>query len=441
MTRSNDKHNLSLVYLPPGSLSPHPDNPRVHRAKQIAQIAKSIEAFGFRIPVVIDERNRIVCGHARVQAALKLKLNQIPVLRTSDLNDAQMRAFMVADNRLAENAEWDERLLARNFEVLSELKLDFDLEVTGFEYGQIEQLVEIEHSANDESDETFPEKPPAICKLDDLWQLGAHRLLCADSTNPASFERLTGGQKATIAFTDPPYNVSAKHIGRVCAKRHGDFGQAAGEMTPDEFVAFLSKVMALMCAHSQDGSIHYLCMDWRHAGQMLAAGYARYSELKNICVWSKDRAGMGSFYRSQHELVFVWKNGDARHQNNFELGQYGRNRSNLWPYPSAQSMREADGDPGHGEALSLHPTVKPVRMIADALRDCSRRGEVVLDPFAGSGSTIIAAEKTRRICYAIELDPQYCDVVIARWEAWTGQKAVLGSPRPRFRVRIPRGVA
>jgi len=436
--RKHAKENRSrgtdavLEYVDVTSLRPHPTNPRLHSKKQIRQIAESIRAFGFRVPVVIDHSSRLICGHARVEAARLVGIDRVPSLRVTDLSDEQVRGLMIADNRLTDLSTWDDQLLGENLKILSDLDLDFEIESIGFDYGEIEQrllTLEGDDDSDSEADAVpAPDALPIVTRTGDLWSLGdperPHRILCADSTDAACYERLLGDNRAAMVFTDPPYNLPARTIGQVCASEHGDFAMGSGEMSPEEFREFLTLVMEQLCRFSEDGSIHYLFMDWRHAPEILAAGGAQYTELKNLCVWVKDRPGMGAFYRSQHELVFVFKHGETRHKNHFELGQHGRTRSNVWSYPSVRSLDSADGDPEGDEALKLHPTIKPVRLIEDAVLDCSRRGEIILDPFLGSGSTLIACEKSGRILAGLEISPRYVDVAIARWERWTGQEAI-----------------
>jgi DNA modification methylase len=421
-----------LEYVDVASLKPHPSNPRLHSSKQIKRIAESIRAFGFRMPVVIDATNRLICGHARVEACKLLGIERVPALRVTDLSEDQIRGLLIADNRLTELSTWDDKLLAENLKLLSTLDLEFDIETIGFDYGEIEQRIltlEGDQARDDEADQVPDSLDlPIVTRVGDLWRLGpskhGHRILCADSREASAYERLLSAERAAVVFTDPPYNLPARAIGQVCAGEHGNFEMAAGEMTSEEFQGFLATVMKQLCRFSEPGSIHYIFMDWRHSLEILQAGKEHYSELKNLCVWLKDRPGMGTFYRSQHELVFVFKRGEVAHQNNFELGQHGRTRSNVWSYPSIRSAEATDGDPEKGTALSLHPTVKPVRLIEDALLDCSQRGELVLDPFLGSGSTLIACEKTQRILLGIEISPRYVDVAIGRWEAWTGADAI-----------------
>lgn len=413
-----------ILFLPTSEIRPHPNNPRKHSKRQIRQVAHSIKRFGFLFPVLVDAQHRLIAGHCRIEAAKLLGLTEVPVIEASELSEAEVRALMIADNRLTELSDWNEALLGENFRILSELNLDFDLTITGFEYGDIEQFMVL-----GEEDTALPEEldltqVPEAARLGDLWQLGEHRVFCGDATQSASYTVLLGQDKARLIFTDPPYNLPAKTIGKVCEKQHGNFVQAAGEMSPAAFTDFLGTVMRHLCDFSIAGSIHYLFMDWRHLSEILAAGDEHYSELKNLVVWAKDRPGMGTFYRSQHELILVYKNGKAAHRNHFQLGQHGRLRTNVWNFPSVRSSNEAFGDTKDRVALQMHPTIKPVRLIEEALLDCSRRKDIVLDPFLGSGSTLIACEKTQRRCVGIEFAPRYVDVVLYRWAAITGREPV-----------------
>ena len=432
MPTTNHHENAQSILtelIDPSKLYRHPDNPRAHSKKQIHQIAKSIETFGFRFPVLVDGDYRLICGHGRVEAAKILNMESIPVLMADDLDDHQVRALMIADNRLTENSSWDVELLGQNLMILDELELNFDIEVTGFDYGEIQQFM---LNSIDDDEEKYAQPPlpvvpqHPVCQLGDLWQVGPHRLLCADSLDSNSYQQLLGDEVVDIVLTDPPYNLPAKTIGKVAEKKHGNFDVAAGEMNTDEFISFLSRVFDQLVEVSKSGSLHYIFMDWRHIHEVLSAANKYYSEYKNLCVWTKDVPGMGSFYRSQHELVFVFKNGHDPHTNNIELGQYGRNRSNVWPYKSARHLNSSDGDVQGHCVLNTHPTVKPVKLLEDVLLDSSRKHEIVLDPFLGSGSTLIAAEKTHRQCRAIELSPHYVDVAIRRWQQWTNQDVKHG---------------
>lgn len=414
----------SIMHLSPSAIAPHPDNPRKHSKRQIRQVADSIKRFGFRFPVLVDAKHRLVAGHCRIEAAKLLGLEEVPVIEAADLSDAEVRALMIADNRLTEISEWDDALLSQNFKILSELDLNFDLSITGFDYGDIERLMIVGEESADAPEAVDIQAAPEVARFGDIWQLGEHKVLCGDSTQSASYSVLLGNDKARLIFTDPPYNLPAKTIGKVCEKQHGNFVQASGEMTPEAFTQFLGSVIQHLCDFSVAGSIHYLFMDWRHIKEILLAGEAHYTELKNLVVWNKDRPGMGTFYRSQHELIFVFKNGRAPHRNHFQLGQHGRLRTNVWDFPSVRSSSEAFGDTKDRDALQMHPTIKPVRLIEEALLDCSRRKDIVLDPFLGSGSTLIACEKTQRRCVGIEYAPRYVDATLFRWAAMTGLEPI-----------------
>jgi DNA modification methylase len=274
----------------------------------------------------------------------------------------------------------------------------------------------------DEEDElpAVDDQVAPVARAGDLWILGDHRLLCGNALDADSYDQLLGTDKADMMFADPPYNVPiAGHVSGLGATRHADFAMASGELSPAEFEGFLKTALGHAANRSVDGAIHYVCIDWRHQRELLAAGDQVYSELKALCVWNKSNAGMGSLYRSKHELIFVFKVGKGAHVNNIALGRYGRHRSNVWDYVGQNAMNGT----GKGK-LGLHPTVKPVAMIADAMRDCSNRGGLILDPFGGAGTTLIAAERTGRRARVIELDPLYVDVSIERWQHFTGGTAI-----------------
>ncbi len=404
---------------PLADLKPAKRNARTHSRKQIAQIAASISQFGFTNPVLTDNEGRIVAGHGRVEAARSLGLTAVPTLPLSHLSQADLRAYALADNRLAEKSGWDEDLLKIELAELEPL-LSFDLEITGFSTGEIDVLLDGTSAEELRLNDT-PEKKrvTATVQRGDLWRLGEHRLLCGDARESADFARLMGEDRARMVFSDPPYNVPINgFVGGLGKVKHREFAMASGEMSPEQFTAFLQAAFRNAAAVSVDGALHYQCMDWRHIEEMMAAGRSVYSGLMNLCVWAKDQAGMGTFYRSQHELVFVWKVGEAPHTNNVELGKNGRYRTNVWNCRSARKT-------GRGSELELHPTVKPAPLIIDAIKDSSKRGEIVLDCFGGSGSTLIAAEKSRRKARLIEYEPTYCEATIRRWEKLTGREAVL----------------
>jgi len=406
--------SLNITYQTPAALQPRATNPRTHSKKQIRQIANSIKQFGFNNPVLVDRAGGIVAGHGRVEAAKLIGLENVPTIRLDDLTEDEVRAYVIADNRLAELAGWDREILAIELQGLAELDLDFDLTITGFETPEIDILIgELDAAEEDDPADEVPEvsDDPPVTRLGDVWCFGKHRLICGDSLDPDTYARLLSGAEAQMIFTDPPYNVPVNgHVSGLGKVKHREFAMASGEMSEDEFAAFLVTVFRNLAGHSADGAIHFVCMDWRHIGEVVAAGGDAYAELKNLCVWAKTNGGMGSLYRSQHELVFVFKAGTGPHINNVELGRHGRYRTNVWSYAGINGFgKDRDAE------LALHPTVKPVKLVADAILDCSKRGGIVLDVFAGSGTTLIADDKTGRQGYGIELDPRYCDVIVRRF--------------------------
>jgi DNA modification methylase len=381
---------------------------------------RSIEKFGFVNPVLIDERDVVVAGWGRVSAAKKLGHKSVPTLRVDHLTKDEKRAYVIADNQLATKAGWDRSLLA--LEIQGLVEFGFETEAIGFETAEIDILLDElaeQQGESDQEDVILTIQESAITKPGDIWTCGEHRLLCGDARDPAHYERLLAGERAAFAVTDPPFNLRIHgHVSGLGRRRHREFAMASGEMHESEFTNFLKQCFKNMAVNSEDGSVQQIFMDWRHVTEMMTAGRDSYTELLNICIWCKTNAGMGSFYRSQHVLIFVWLNGKGPHVNNIELGRHGRNRSNVWTYPGANSFR-----PGRDEHLATHPTVKPVALIADAIKDCSRRGTIILDPFIGSGTTLVVAEKTGRKARGIELDPHYVDLAVRRWQVYSGKSA------------------
>ena len=378
---------LKVVCRPIRELKPSPVNPRLHTKKQVRQIAASIKNFGFNVPVLIDRDDKVIAGHGRLLACAELGWTEVPTLCLDHLTAAQAGAFMIADNRLTEIAAWDDRLLAQQLKELSLLGLDFDVTITGFEVAEIDlriaSLEDLPETDNDPAD-VVPEVPadPPLSKLGDLWVLGRHRVLCGNALDPEAFKMLLGEEHAAMVLTDTPYNLPIEgHVSGLGAVHHRPFPMASGEMDRPEFIAFLDQACRNLAAFSDDGSLHYLFMDWRHIEDLLAVGRGVYGELKNLCVWVKDNAGMGSFYRSRHELVAVFKSGSQGHRNNVQLGQFGRNRSNVWHYPGANSFSRCGED---GNLLALHPTVKPAAMVADAILDCSPGTRLCWTPFSAA---------------------------------------------------------
>lgn len=407
--------DLSIKEMPVTTLKPYGRNARTHSAAQIDQIAKSILTFGWTNPILVNDAGEVIAGHGRLEAAKKLGIARVPVIALSDMTEAQQQAYRLADNKLAENAGWDQDLLRIELGALDIEDLDFELETIGFSTGELDVIL----NAADATPEDAPPEPvpgPPVTQSGDLWLLGDHRLLCGSALNAKDYAYLLDGKQASAMFTDPPYNVPVD--GHVCGSgkiKHGEFAMASGEMSDDEFRAFL----ASFCKEAQNvltpGAVAFICMDWRHVQDLMDAGTLHLGELLNLCVWNKMKGGMGSLYRSQHELIPVFRTPGGKHRNNVELGKHGRDRTNVWDYAGIQARRDE---------LKLHPTVKPVAMIADAIQDVTARGGLVLDPFCGSGSTILAAEQTGRRAAGIELDPKYVDVAIRRFQQATGKQAV-----------------
>ncbi len=420
LTKQHTNFLQKVTYMSTDLLVPYTNNARTHSDKQIEQIANSIQRFGFNNPILVDHNNVVIAGHGRLLAAKKLGLDKVPTLKLEHMSEKEKKAYILADNKLAENAGWDHQILKLELEGLIEFDTDFDLTITGFSTPEIDLIFHEDQNAKPEETDTTIEDIdiPSRVERGDLWQLGNHYLYCGDSLHGESYKILLGEKKANMIFTDPPYNVRVDgHVGGKGKIKHDEFAFASGEMSANEFIRFLETSFKHLKDYSADGSLHFVCMDWRHSYEILQASQQHYTECKNICVWNKQIGGMGSLYRSQHEFVYVFKNGTKPHINNIELGKHGRNRTNIWDYPGAGACSV------HHNDLKLHPTVKPVSLIADAIRDCSKQGHIILDNFAGSGSTILAAEKTKRKAYLIEYEPKYCDVILWRYEQETGLKA------------------
>ena len=413
-----------IVQLPLTELIPDPDNPRLHSKTQLKRLKRSLKEFGFIAPVIIDRERRILAGHGRVLAAQLLGWETVPTVCVDYLTPVQAKAYQIADNRLTELATWDRQRLGVILRDLS-LDLNFDIELTGFDMGEVDLLVQEADEIADAADDVDQPMPvadgPAITKRGDVWNLGRHVVQCGDATDGPAYKTLLGGKLAKLVFVDPPYNVRiAGNVSGLGKHKHREFVMASGEMSQEQYIEFLSKAFALLARYSADGSIHYACIDWRHLKDLITAGETAYAELLNVCVWVKHNAGMGSLYRSQHELVAVFKNGKKTHRNNVLLGKFGRNRTNVWNYPGANALHGVNEE---GNPLALHSTPKPVALVMDAILDCSARGDIILDSFLGSGTTLIAAERAGRTCYGMELDPLYVDTVVRRWQAYTGDRA------------------
>jgi DNA modification methylase len=437
-TTSDVATRRQILFVAIGTLIPDPDNPRKHGRAQISAIAKSIEAFGFNAPILVDKNNKIVAGHGRYEAAKLLGLAKVPIVSLSHLTKTQAKAYMLADNKLTDRSTWDDAKVAVQLKELSDLALDFDIEAIGFELPEIDfRIQSLDASdAADHADEFEASLGPAVSMAGDLWLLGPHRLYCGHALDAAAYAILMETENAAAVFADPPYNV--KIDGNVSGHgsiKHPEFAMATGEMTEKEFTDFLTASLTLICTYSAGGALVYACMDWRHMGEMLAAGRSTQCELLNLCVWAKNNGGLGSLYRSQHELVFVFKNGRQAHLNNIQFGRFGRNRTNVWNYIKVNGFARN----GCKSDLELHPTVKPIALVADAILDSTKRNDIVLDPFIGSGTTILAAERTGRRCFGIEIDGRYVDTAIARWERLTKQEAKDINGKTFAQTRSDRG--
>ena len=426
-----------ISYLPIGSIFADPHNPRAHPREQVRAIARSIKAFGFNAPILVNQNNRIVAGHGRLEAARLLEMAEVPVIRLEHLGEAQAKAYMLADNKLTDRSLWSDEQLALRLKELQEIALDFDIEATGFEMPEIDLRIQSLDPADaaDAADEYNQPEGPVVSRPGDLWILGPHRLLCGNALEPAAYLTLLAVEKAGCVFMDPPYNVkiSGHAVGKG-RKKHREFAMAVGEMSPSEFSNFLRGVLQQVRASTDTATVYFMCMDWRHSVEAMTAIEQAGCEAINLCVWAKTNGGMGTLYRSAHELVFVFRGQGAQHRNNVQLGRFGRNRTNVWHYPGMNSFARR----GRERALDLHPTVKPVALVVDAILDVSKHGDIVLDPFCGSGTTILAAQRTGRRGYGIELDPGYVDLTISRWQKMTNQPVMHACGKAFAEIRAER---
>lgn len=424
-TRENFKAKISrkLVRLKVRDIVPYGENARIHTDQQIESICRSYKRHGAINPIIVDENNIILAGHGRHIAAQKLKLKKMPVLRIAGLSEARKRSYRLADNKLGQMSSWNNPKLKAELEHLMILD-DFEIEDTGFSTAEIDLLldrtIESAPPENNDSLEDIPDTPP-VTRRGDIWLMKEHRIICGNALNKSTYEPLMQSDRAQLIASDPPYNVGIS--GHVCGSgkvRHAEFAMASGEMSNDEFTAFLHKAFRRMAKYSRENATAFYFMDWRHMREITDAAFPIYGPHKQLCVWVKDNGGMGSFYRSRHELVFVFLKQSQKGINNFKLGQHGRYRTNVWEYPGINTFTGKNY-----ELLKLHPTVKPVSMIADILRDCSRRNDIVLDAFSGSGTIILAAERTGRRARAIEYEPKYVDITLQRWIRETGIMPIL----------------
>ena len=423
--RRNDRlPRLELTYVRLEELRPSARKLRNLDPGHVREVASSISLLGFCDPILIGRGNELIDGEARYEAAKQLGLDRVPCVRVEHLNPDEQRVLRLAVNRLAEKGQWDLEALKIEFEEL--ILLDAPIEITGFSPAEIDHVILGDATEALEQGPLEPETATAVARVGDVFQLGPHRIVCGDATDPAVLARLLEGDAASrLILTDEPYNV--KIAGNVTGGPHREFAMASGEMTSAEFLAFNEAWMAAVLPHLCDGGILGTFIDWRGSPTVHSAAAKLALVPLNLIVWAKTNAGMGSLYRSQHELLPLFKKGTASHVNNVELGKRGRWRSNVWTYPGASSL---GSDARRG--LKDHPTVKPTAMLEDALLDLSNRGEIVIDPFLGSGSTLIAADNTGRVCRGVELDPLYVDVIARRYAAATGNAAVLAETGEAF---------
>lgn len=430
----SDTH-IKIEYTALENLNPYKGNPKVHDEKQIQQIAKSIERFGFNNPILIDEKSEVIAGHGRLLAARLLKLETVPVVRLIHLSEAEKRAYRIADNKLSEHGQWDTDLLKLEFSEIEKLALNLEdelnLDITGFDFKEIDVLL-ADDKPNEKADKKLNSVPyvpenEIVSQHGDIWLLGKHKIICGNSLKEETFEKLLGDIRVNMVFADVPFNTKIQ--GHVCGAgqiKHKEFAFASGEMNEAEFISFLKTSMANIAKYSVENSVHYICMDWRHISELLSASRDIYPQMLNMVVWCKKNGGMGSFYRSQHELIFVFQNGKGSHINNVELGKHGRYRTNVWHYAGVNSFGSEQKN------LKMHPTVKPVELVRDAILDASKRGDIVLDAFLGSGTTLIAAEKAGRVCYGIEYEPLYIDTIIRRYHELTGNWGIHQSSQKSY---------
>ena len=409
-------HRLAVTYRATGSLKPDPRNARTHSKRQLQQLVASIRQFGFTNPVLIDPEGVLIAGHGRLLAAKSIGMAEVPTIELVGLNDAQKRALRLADNKIALGAGWDLDILKVELAELFSLDLDMDLTVTGFSTGELDVLLSRNEDPEDDVIPPVPDEPRT--RPGDIWILGDHVVGCGDSRDRELLEKVVGNARVDAAFLDPRYNVRISGPANVQG-RHREFALPRGEMTDEAFRRFLTETLGAAASVSRDGAVHFVCMDWRHMNDVCAVGRTVYGDLLNLCIWNKSNGGMGSLYRSKHELVFVYRVGSAPHFDAVEVGRHGRNRTNVWDYASVNSLPAI-----RREDLALYPTVKPTALVADALQDVTRRGERVLDIFLGSGTTLIASERCGLRFGGLEIDPAYVDVAIDRWSTMTG-----GTPR------------
>lgn len=432
------KNTLDITYRKIADLKPYTNTPRVHDRAQRQKARKLLERFGQVVPIIIDPDGVIVDGHLIVEELKSLGFDEVATVTVHNRDPAEIRALRLALNRLPQDAKWDDERLKVEFTEL--LEIGFDLSFTAFDQVEIDMTLSLDEPGSavvEDAPSAVDSLAVPVSRPGDLWLLGRHRVICGDARDRAAIAKLMGEETAQMMFTDPPYNVRIDgHVSGLGSQRHREFAMASGEMSRAEFTAFLTDFLTAAFPAMADGAVGFLCMDWKHLPELFSAVDQAELTPLNLCVWAKTNAGMGTFYRSQHEMVLAVKKGSAPHVNNFELGKKGRSRSNLWTYRGMNVVGQERDD-----LLKLHPTVKPVALVADAIKDVSHRGGIVLDPFLGSGTTLIAAESTGRRCCGVEFDPLYVDLIIRRWMDHTGGTAILNATGESFEQREAQALA
>ncbi|MFG1266200.1 DNA modification methylase [Xanthobacter aminoxidans] len=419
-------------------LKPYANSPRVHSRDQRQKATSILRRFGQVTPIIIDPDGTIIDGHLVAETLAALGHDEVVVVVQRNRNPGELRALRLALNRLAEDATWDKPKLRAEFEAL--LEISFDLSLTGFDQVEIDMSVSIDEPNSgivEDAPLASDLDGPVVSRLGDRWRLRdpagktEHLVICGDARDPQVHAALMVADSARMMFTDPTYNVKIDgHVSGHGRGAYPEFEMASGEMTSSDFTAFLTALLTTSLPGLAEGAVLFVCMDWRHLPELFAAVEAARLTLLNLCVWDKTNAGMGSFYRSQHEMILAVKKGTAPHVTTFELGKKGRSRSNVWTY-RGMNVLGAERD----DLLKVRPTVKPVTLVADAIKDVSHRGDIVLDPVLGSGTTLIAAHEAGRRCFGIEYDPANVDFIVRRWLHHTGGSAVLTGTEETFGAR------
>ena len=429
------KNELAIAYRKICDLRPYPNALRIHTRSQRRKAKSLLRRFGQVAPIIIDFQGVIVDGHLIFDEAKALGYDEVATITVDRRNEAEVRALRLALNRLPQDSKWDNARLRAEFEELLEITFDFSL--TGFDQVEIDMVLSLEEPTSAGVEDAPPVMDPnaiPVSRDGDVWLMNAHRLICGDARKPQVLAKLVGDASAQMVFTDPPYNVKIEgHVSGLGGTKHREFAMASGELSRVQFIEFLMSSVSALLPGLQSGGLLYICMDWRHLCDLQSAVEQLGLTPMNLSVWAKTNAGMGTFYRSQHELVYVVKKGAEPHINNFELGKKGRSRTNVWHYSGMNVVGR-----GRDDLLKLHPTVKPVALVADAIRDVSHRNGIVLDPFLGSGTTLIAAQDTGRRCFGVEYDALYVDLAVRRWMDHTGGIATLAETGETFEQREER---